>query len=383
MFRFFGVVIGMSSFSSATSKRKDKLLLVAIVLIPFVLAVIYYMAFAADRYVSRAEVAVRQTDGNNPTANIPGLALLTGSLNPVSREETLYLRQYIVSNDMLSTLERELDWKAHYAAELADPLYWLSDDASDEDTLDYYRRVVKVFFDAETGLLQIEVQAFDPAFAKQVLDIILRDSEVFVNELSQQMTRDQLAFVERELANSLQNYELKRNELLRFQAQNNLLDAEETAIARSTTISTMEAELASERAKLAALRASLSPNAPQVKQQTRRIAALEQQILAETQRLISKDDGERLNTVAATYRELSIQAGIAEEAYKVSLASLENTRIEINKKFRSLAVIVSPNMPDSAIYPQRIYNLITCLIVLFILLGIVRFIIAVIEDHKD
>jgi capsular polysaccharide transport system permease protein len=40
-------------------------------------------------------------------------------------------------------------------------------------------------------------------------------------------------------------------------------------------------------------------------------------------------------------------------------------------------------MPDSAIYPKRIYNLITIFIVLMALLGIVRFIVAVIEDHKD
>ncbi|NLY63976.1 MAG: ABC transporter permease, partial [Alcaligenaceae bacterium] len=118
-------------------------------------------------------------------------------------------------------------------------------------------------------------------------------------------------------------------------------------------------------------------------QQQKKITALEQQVIAETQRLITQESGERLNTVAATFRELSIQASIAEEAYKMSLASLENTRIEINKKFRSLAVIVSPNLPDSAIYPERIYNLITLLIGLFALLGIVRFIVAIIKDHKD
>lgn len=373
----------MSDTSFSANKNKNKLFFIAIVLVPLILAIIYYVAFAADRYVSRAEIAVRQTDNNNPTANIPGLSLLTGSMNPTSREETLYLRQYIISADMLNILREELDWKGHYAAEKSDPLYWLSSEASDEDTLDYYQRVVKVFFDAETGLLQIEVQAFEPAVAKQILDIILRESEEFVNELSQRMTRDQLAFVERELANSLKNYELKRDELLVFQAQNNLLDAEETAIARSTTIAMMEAELATERAKLSALRSSLSRHAPQVQQQEKRIAALEQQIIAETQRLIGQEGSDKLNTVAATYRELSIQAGIAEEAYKISLASLENTRIEINKKFRSLAVIVSPNMPDSAIYPKRIYNLITIFIVLMALLGIVRFVAAVIEDHKD
>jgi capsular polysaccharide transport system permease protein len=368
---------------TSAKKQKNKLYFIVIVVVPMVLALIYYAAFAVDRYVSYAEIAVRQTDGNNAAASSPGLALLTGAINPTSREETLYLRQYIMSMDMLGVLQDELGWKEHYSAREQDPLYWLSGDAADESALKYYQRVVKVFFETETGLLQVEVQAFEPEYAKKVLEIILRESERFVNELSQQMTRDQLSFVERELVNSLKNYELKRDELLMFQAQNNLLDAEETVTARSATIAGMEAQLAAERAKLGALRSVLSGTAPQVQQQERMIAALERQVVTETQRLIAQDGSSSLNTVAAKFRELNIQASIAEEAYKVSLASLENTRIEINKKFRTLAVIVSPNMPDSAIYPKRIYNLVALLIVLFALLGIVRFIIAIIEDHRD
>lgn len=368
----------------SNSSGKNWFLFIGIVVLPMIVAIIYFTLFATNRYVSVTEIAVRQTDNANPAiSNAPGLALLLGATNPTSREETLFLRQYILSNDMLNLLQKELNWTEHYSSVYSDPFYWLGSDAPKADMLDFYRKVVTAHFDDETGLLEVEVQAFDPEFSKKVLDIILTESEHFVNELSHKLTRDQLSFVEKELATARAEYEEKRDELLRFQAENNLLDAEATITSRSAMIATMEGELATEKAKLSALNSSLTSSAPQVQQQRRKIAAVEKQLMTETQRLIAQEGGSKLNTVAAKFRDLTIQAGIAEEAYKVSLASLQNTRIEINKKFRSLAVVVSPNLPDSAIYPDRPYNLLTIFIGLLALLGIVRFVVAAIEDHMD
>lgn len=368
----------------SNSSGKNWFLFIGIVVLPLIVAIIYFTLFATNRYVSVAEVAVRQTDNANPAiSNAPGLALLLGATNPTSREETLFLRQFLLSNDMLNVLQKELNWVEHYSSVYSDPIYWLGSDAPRADMLKFYRKVVTAHFDDETGLLEIEVQAFDPEFSKKVLDLILKQSEHFVNELSHKLTRDQLSFVERELATARSAYELKKDELLHFQAQNNLLDAEATVTSRSTMISAMEGELATEKAKMNALAASLAPTAPQVQQQRRKIRAIEKQLEVETQRLIAQEGGSKLNTVASKFRDLTIQAGIAEEAYKVSLASLQNTRIEINKKFRSLAVVVSPSLPDSAIYPDRLYNLLTVFIGLLALLGIVRFVVATVEDHMD
>lgn len=285
---------------------------------------------------------------------------------------------------MMDKLKKETNWVEHYSSVYSDPLYHLSADASQADMFSFFQKVVRAHFDSETGLLRIEVQAFDPDFAEKVLAVLLKESESFVNELSHKLTRDQLEFVEKELITARSNYDLRRDELLRFQAANNIVDAEATITARSTMIATMEGELATANATLSALSASLSADSPQVQQQRKKIRALEKQLAAENRRLISTDiGGGKLNSVAAKFRDLQIQASIAEEAYKITLASLENTRIEINKKFRSLAVVVAPNLPDSAIYPAKMYNLITILLALMALFGIVRFVVATIDDHKD
>lgn len=347
-----------------------------------VLAIIYYGLFAADRYVSTAQIVVRQVGGNE-APQVPGLAVMLNGFNPTSREETLYLRQFLTSQDMLNVLQKKLNWKEHYEGRWRDPFFLLWPNASQEDELDYYRRMVTAYFDEQTGLLSIEVQAFEPKFAESVLEVILAESERFVNEISHRMAREQMAFAQSELAKARKIYEERREELLAFQSNNSLLDAEAAAKARAGVIAELEASLTKERTTLKSLLSTLNPNTPQVKQQRNRIQAIEHQLAVETKRLVSHAGDEQLNVVASKYRNLVIDASIAEEAYKFSVSSVESARIEASKKLRSLVTVVSPNFPDKAIYPERIYNLITILIALLLLYGISRFVIATIEDHRD
>ncbi|MCB1655152.1 MAG: ABC transporter permease, partial [Pseudomonadales bacterium] len=101
---------------SSKGKLRRWRLAIGLVILPMVLAAIYYGIFAADRYVSSAQVVVRQ-DGGNQAAAMPGLATLLTGTNPASREETLYLREYIGSMDMMLLLEERLHWIEQYAAQ--------------------------------------------------------------------------------------------------------------------------------------------------------------------------------------------------------------------------------------------------------------------------
>lgn len=364
-------------------KSRNRRLAIWLIGVPMVVAAIYYTFFAADRYVSATQVTVRQS-GHNDVPQLSGLAvMLAGGVNPASREETLYLREFITSIDMLNFLEEKVQWKEHYAGRWLDPLYLVFKNASAEFWLWYYQRMVTAQYDEETGLLRVEVQAFSPEFAQQSLKLILAESDRFVNEISHRMAREQVAFAESELESARKNYEKKREELLRFQSENGFLDAQASAESRAGVISELETALIHERANLKGLLGTLNPNSPQVRQSRNRIAALEQQLAVENKRLVSPPNGGHLNVVAARYRNLTIDAGIAEDAYKYSVNALEAARIDAVKKIRSLVTVVTPNAPDLALYPRKIYNLITLLIGLLLFYGVVRFVIATIEDHRD
>jgi capsular polysaccharide transport system permease protein len=360
-----------------------KPLFVWAVIVPMLLATVYYSFFALDRYESQAELVVRQPGGNPSAGAAVGLAMLVGGVNPTSREETLFLQAYISSNDMLEVLERELNWSSHYKGKLSDPLFWLSEQSAREDVLKFYRRVVKATLDETNGLLKISVEAYEPIFAQKVLRLIISQSQQVINELSRQMAREQLRFAQTELELARRLYEDKRQVLVQYQSSTNILDIDATALARATLINELEGQLVKSRAELAAMRTSLSPQSPQVQQKTQQIISVEQELETERQRLTSTQSTQGLNVIASQYRELMVDAAIAEEGYKFAVTAVENARIEATKQLRALLVVVNPNMPEDPTYPRRLYNLVALLIGLLMLYGILRFVVATINDHRD
>lgn len=351
------------------------------------IAMVYYGFFALDRYESQADVVVRQPGNNAAAGAAVGLAMLVGGANPTSREETLFLQAYISSNDMLDVLEKDLGWSSHYKARDRDPLYWLAQDAAREDVLDYYQQVVTATLDETTGLLKISVQAFEPEFAQDVLETILQQSQMVINELSRQMAREQLRFAQGELELAKRIYEDKRQVLVDYQRTTNILDIDATATARATLINELEAELVKSRAELSVMLGDLSPQSPQVQQKQKQITSVENALQDERQRLtsaqLSAQANPGLNMLASEYRELMVDASIAEEGYKFAVTAVENARIEATKQLRALLVVVNPNLPEDPTYPERLYNLVALLIGLLMLYGIFRFVVATINDHRD
>ncbi|WP_309475943.1 ABC transporter permease [Pseudomonas sp. B21-031] len=367
---------------SSTGKKKGWGLAMAMVILPMILAAIYYGVFAVDRFVSSAQVVVRQ-DGSNQGAQVPGLATLLTGANPASREETLYLREYITSMDMMLLLEDKVHWIEQFAAQRSDLFFWLDKDAQREDLLNYYQRMVSAHYDETTGLLRVEVQAFTPELSEQMLRVILQASEHFVNEVSHNIAREQMKFAQGELETARLNYATRKTQLLTFQNVNKVLDGGNTAQSRATIIADLEGQYTKEQAALTEMSFKLRADAPQVRQQRQKVEAITQQLAKEKRLLVSSPQGSQLNVVASQYQQLTLDAGIAEESYKTAVAALDNARIEASKKIRTLVTVVSPNTPQLALYPERLYNLATILLGLLMLYGITRFILASIEDHRD
>lgn len=366
----------------SNNKHQHWKLKVGLVVIPFLLAAIYFFFFAVDRYVSTAQVVVRQ-EGSNPSAQMPGIAMLLAGANPASREETLYLREYITSHDMMNILEARHHWVEHFSAQRTDFYHWLPEDAPQEYLIKFYRRMISAHYDETTGLLTVGVQAYTPEMSKRLLETILETSEHFVNEVSHGIAREQMDFAKSELDISRKNYTTQKELLLSFQNDNKVLDGKISAQGRAGIIATLESEYSKQQAITTEMAYKLQPNAPQVQQQKLKVNAIRAQLSAEKRLLVSAPDGDQANVVASSYSQLVLDTSIAEETYKTSVAALDNARIEASKKIRTLVTVVTPNTPELPLYPERLYNIITILLGLLMLYGITRFLIASIEDHRD
>lgn len=353
-----------------------------LVVLPVLIALVYYTFVAADRFVSVSTVAVKQA--GNTSAAIPGAAMLLAGLNSSSREDALYLQQYVHSLGLLQRLDSELELREHYEAERTDLLARLWSGASQESFLEYYRSRVEVVLDELSSTLTVRVQGFTPEYAHRVNEFILHESEAFVNELSHSLARDQLEFAETELARSGKRVQAAKSEVLAFQAKNKLLDPTVQARASGALTAEMQASIAKAEAELRGLQTFLNDDAYQIRALRSQIDAMRAQIEQERRRTTGTGkQSDRLNALTLEFQGLEMQAEFALDAYKLALAAVENARVEATRKLKSLVVIEPPTLPESAEYPRRIYNLLTILVGTLLVYGVVRLVIATIREHQD
>lgn len=355
---------------------------IGLIALPMLLYGLYLAFVAADRYVSESMVAVRQ-DGGDSSA-LPGAAMLLAGISTGSNQDTMHVREFVHSQDLLLKLEKRLKLREHFSSIFADLPFRLGAKESLEDFVRYYRDRVHVQYDDRSALLKLRVEGFDPTFAQQINQAILEESERFVNESSHRIARERLRFAEGELALAGQRLLKARNDLLAFQNKNKLLDPMLQAQASGVLSSELEASRSRLEAELNGLLGFLNEDAYQVKALRGRIAALNKQI--ETERARATADGQRgprLNQLALDFQGLQLQAEFARDGYKLALAAVENARIDATRKIKSLVVVEPPSRPETAEYPLVAYNLATLLAICVLTYAIVRLVLATIREHLD
>lgn len=356
---------------------------IGIIVVPWLLTAIYLVLFAANRYVSESVVVVR-AEGAGPSipTGVDALSALFGT-SMGSSEDQFMLEAHILSIDMLRQVDEKLDLRRAYSSPKLDFIFRMDDAASQEEFLKYYRNRVEVLADDTSGLTTIRTQGFAPEIAQAVNEAVVAISERFINESSHRLAREQMSFAEAELANARSRVDEARQRLLSFQAQHGILDPSAQAVANTGLTAELQAMQARYEAELKGLLAYLNDDAPQVQAMQAQIAGIREQLKDEKRRGVTDADGMSLNVMAGKYQELLAELQFVSDAYRGALTALETARIESTRKLKSLVLVESPPLPESAEYPRRLYTLAALLMGLILLYGIGRLIVATIEDHLE
>ena len=334
----------------------------------FAIAVLYFGVIVSDRYVSRAELVVKQADQIKMLPDALSMLGIGGS----NHEDVLIIQDYLKSPDLLDKLDKQLGLKAHYQNYKVDYFSRLPDDVSREDFIKYYREHLSIHLDELSGVLTVELQAFDPAYGQHVVRLMLQESDKFINKLGHQVALEQLAFVEKEVNRAYQRVQDEKTKVLDFQ----------TSTARLGVVSQLEGELASQQAQLKQLQSYMKATAPAVVSVQARVDAITQQLEQEKARLTGTDK-DAMNEITARYMDVQTQATLAVDLYKSGLISLEQARVEAYRKLKHLLVVSQPTLAEDAEYPRRIYNLLTTGVLLCLLYGLIVMGLATLREHQD
>ena len=354
-----------------------------LVVVPMTLATLFYAFMASDRYVSRTVISVRDISSGGSVSSSGGLSSLLGGAVSPAFSDLMYLQSYVFSMDLLKRLDARLKLREHYSASGSDLLFRLPADATDEEFLAYFRRRIEMTHDDIAGLLAFNVQAFDKTMAQRTTQAMVEESERFVNDYMHRISREKMGFAESEVERAMAQVQKAKAEVLSFQTRNKLLDPLSQASANSSLVATLQASMAQKEAELRAAQAYLSDDTYQVKSLRSQLAALQSQLETERQRATTSKSGTQLASLSIEFQSLQTRAVFAEEGYKSAVLMLEQARLDSMRKLKTVVVVEPPTQPQEALYPRRIYDLLTLLVGCTMLLAVVKLILVTIREHQD
>lgn len=340
----------------------------------------YWLLLASDRYISEAHVVIQRTD--LPSGQDIGLSgIVSGVLGHGSNNDQLVLKEYLRSVDVLKILDVRLKLRGHYQDKQHD---WVSRLWRDE--IEWFHRYflqrVTIYYEAESGVLQIRAEAYNPEMAKAITTMLVQEGEHFMNQQAQTLAKDQVQFLEQQLVTIKDNLLKSRQNLLAYQNKNGTISPMVNVETLSTTVAQLEVKRIEIDAQLTAMRSYLVASHPMITQLEQQKAAIEKQMAIERQKLVAPG-GHTMNAKVEEYQRLEFEAGFMQEVYKTALAAVERGRIEAARTLKKMLVLQSPTTPEYPDSPRRFYNTIVSILMVILLAGIFSLIAAIIEEHKD
>lgn len=377
--QFSGRVFGWLKDDLVPALRRRRIVGVAVV--ASLLAAVYWLAVASDRYVSEAHVIIQRTD--LPGGQAMDFAGLLGGMGSGSRADQLLLRDHLRSVDMLKKLDAALKLRDHYSDWRRDPLsrMWNAETSIEWFHRHYLSRV-SVELDEYSGILMVKAQGYDPETARAVTALLVQEGERFMNELAHGLAQDQVSFLEKQVDQMKQRAMQAREAVLAYQNRKGLVSPQATA----ESIAGIVAQLGVQRTELqtqrSALQAYLVSDHPNVVLLDQQIAAVERQIGQEQAKLASPG-GRTLNRTVEEFQRLEMEAAFAQDVYKSALIALEKGRVEATRTIKKVSVLQAPTRPEYPVEPRRAYNTLVFILVALLLAGVAHLLAAIVRDHKD
>ncbi len=360
-------------------RRVNKLFLGAVV-VPTLLASLYFGLFASDIYISESQYVVRSPQRQAPT----GLgAFLQSAGFTRAQDDTYTVQEYIASRDALQLLEQSLGIKARYASPSIDRLRrfgGLDGDTSFEALHRYFAQRVELTTDPMSSVSTLKVRAFTAEDAQSINERLLLESEALINQLNERGRQDLIRFAEREVHRAEARATSATLELSAFRHKQGVFDPTNQSALQLQLVSKLQDELITTRTQLAQVR-SLSAQNPQIPSLELRLKTLQSAIDAENNKVTGGDRS--LSGKAAVFERLALEREFAERQLAAAMSSLEQARNDAMRKQLYLERISQPGLADIAVEPRRVRSIFSVLLLGLVAWGILAMLVAGVREHQD
>lgn len=367
-----------SSFARVSGVNK---LFVLCVILPTLLAALYFGLAASDVFISESRFVLRSPEKQTLT----GIgALLQGSGFSRAQDDTYTVHDYILSRDALRQLEDQFGISKSYSSDKVDVVSrfgGLDWDRSFEALWRYYqRRIISVELENSSSISTVTVRAFSSDDAFRLNEGLLEMSEALVNKLNVRGRQDMIRFAAAEVAIAEQKAKAAALAVSRFRDQKGVFDPSGQSALGLQLVAKLQDELIATKNQLVQIQ-TLTKDNPQIPALRKRVESLQSDIASETAKVAGA--GGSLANKVADYERLRLESGFADKQLATALTSLEQARNEAQRKQFYLERIVQPNKPDVAVEPRRIRNVVATFLLGLIFWGILSIVVAGVKEHDD
>jgi len=352
------------------------------VVLPTLLAAIYFGLIASDVYISESRLVLRSPHQPSPT----GLgALLQGAGVSNAQSDTFSVRDFILSRDALSILNEQSSLEKTFGSGQIDifnrfgGLDWWN--RNFEGLHRYYtNRVVGVMLDSTSSIVTLTVRAFSPEEAWRINEKLVEMSEELVNRLNERIHNDMIRYA----LTDVEAAEKKAGEAVlavaRFRNLKSVFDPEKQSPLQLGLIEKLQGELIDTKSQLAQI-SSLTKDNPQIPSLQKQVQSLQEAIDSETQKVAG--GSQSLSNKAAEYERLAFAREFAAKQLAAAMASLDVARNEARRKEVYLERLVQPGKPDVAVEPRRLRGVLAVLALGMVTWGILNILLAGVREHRD
>lgn len=367
----------------ARRKWRHVILLLSFVLFvaaPGALAGWYLYTRAADQYASYTAFSVRSEDVQSSLDLLAGFS----AFGAVSSKDVDILFEYIQSQGLVKAVDEELDLRAVYGRNLEiDPVFSFDPSGTIEDLHEYWSRMIKVYYDRGTGLVELRVNAFAADDAQRIAETILRNGTELINALNAVAREDATRYAREELERSVERLRTARQAITAYRSENQLVDPAAEIGIQTGLISALQTQLSEVMVDYNLLKDSVPDDSLQVKQLERRIEVLRQSIDDERLKFGSTSVGDaNYSALVGEYEGLMVDLEFAEQAYVAALAAFDSAQVEAQRKSRYLAAYIEPTLAERAEYPKRMLWLGLIVVFAFFLWSIGALIFYALRDRR-
>jgi capsular polysaccharide transport system permease protein len=357
--------------------KKYKLFWITVFL-PTLAAILYFGFIAADVYISESRFVIRSPERN---ISSPLGGLLEGAGFTRSQDDSYTVIEFMLSRDALHALDEKLNLRDVFSKgdifARFPGLYW---DDSFENMHRHYQKIVVAQIDAVSGISAITVRAFSAEEAQQINEQLLEMSEALVNRLNERSRRDMISFAIIEVAESEKKAKLAGTKLAQYRNDKGVFDPEKQSAIPMQQIAKLQDDLISTKLLLAQLQL-LAKESSQILALEKRIQMLEIEIRLESERVTG--GGKSLASKAAEFQRLVLEKEFADRLLASALTSLEQARNEAQRQHLYLERIAEPNLPDAAMEPRRVRNVLVILALSLIVWGVLSMVVSGVREHMD